>query len=158
MSLETNTCKKKLNQKLKPQPPRKHLNFLAFIQKPNKPEALTLLSALLFLWNLAREERNRYLHRGDVESPPKLLAPDTTKPPSFSTPSSPTTRFRMASSPSTRSTSSSTTSASTQDMLCFDNDENPFSWKIEKVFTLFIFSSNMNESEISTVAGNVFKL
>ena len=111
------------NQKLKPQPPRKHLNFLAFIQKPNKPEALTLLSALLFLWNLAREERNRYLHRGEVESPPKLLVTETTEPPSSSTPFGSTTQFRMASSPSSRSTSSSTALAwsapSTQDLLCW---------------------------------------
>ena len=159
---ETNTCKKKLNQKLKPQPPRKHLNFLASMERPNKLEALTFLFALSFVWNLAREERSRCFHQWEVESPPKLLAPDTTKPPSFSTPSSPTTQFRMALSPSTRSTSSSTVSAwsapSTQDMLGFDDDENPFSWKTEKVFTLFKFSSNMNESEIFTVAGNVFKL
>ena len=114
---------KKLNQKLKPQPPRKHLNFLAFIQKPKKPEALTLLFALLFLWNLAREERNRYLHRGEVESPPKLLVTETTEPPSSSTPFGSTTQFRMASSPSSRSTSSSTALAwsapSTQDLLCW---------------------------------------
>ena len=36
LSSKTNTCKKKLNQKLKPRPPRKHLNFLASIQKPKE--------------------------------------------------------------------------------------------------------------------------
>ena len=153
---------KETQPKIKAPATKKTSQFLGIHGEAKQPEALTFLFALSFVWNLAREERSRCFHQWEVESPPKLLAPDTTKPPSFSTPSSPTTQFRMALSPSTRSTSSSTVSAwsapSTQDMLGFDDDENPFSWKTEKVFTLFKFSSNMNESEIFTVAGNVFKL
>ena len=123
LSLETNTCKRKLNQKWKLQPPIKHLNFLAFIQKTNKPKALPLLFALSFVWNLAKEERSRCLHREEVESPPKLLALDTTEPPSSSMRSGSTIQFRMSSFLSMRSTTSSTALAwsapSTQDLLCW---------------------------------------
>ena len=127
-----------------------HIIFLLFY---------TLLFALS--WHPYRSQTNQK-HWWEVETPHELLAPDTTEPPSFSTPSSSTIRFRMASSPLTRSTSSSTASSwsvpSTQDLLDSDDDENPFSRRTKKVFTLFIFSSNMNESKISTIASSVFKL
>ena len=95
---------KETQQKIKPQPLRKYRIFLASIHKPNKPEALTLnFSFHCRLCKASPEWRSRCLHLGEVESSPKPLAPERTEPPSSSTLSCSTTRFGIASSPSTRS-------------------------------------------------------
>ena len=97
--------------------------FSGIYTKDKQTKSTTTSLCLSFVWNLAKEERSRCLHREEVESPPKLLALDTTEPPSSSMRSGSTIQFRMSSFLSMRSTTSSTALAwsapSTQDLLCW---------------------------------------